>query len=100
MKVFVHVVNNHYYKLSIIILCVCVCILKFLLNYIHEIINLICSSNLLNIVQLFITQYVYIEMRQMKEKEVEDLTSQLRDRNKQNETLRQTLKGNSTNKIH
>ena len=56
--------------------------------------NLICSSNLLNIVQLFITQYFYIETRQMKEKEVEDLTSQLRDRDKQNETLRQNMKGN------
>ena len=56
--------------------------------------NLICSSNLLNIVQLFITQYFYIEMRQMKEKEVEDLTSQLRDRDKHIETLKQNLKGN------
>ena len=44
--------------------------------------------------KLFITQYFYIEMRQMKEKEVEDLTSQLRDRDKQNETLRQNMKGN------
>ena len=56
--------------------------------------NLICSSNLLNIVQLFITQYFYIEMRQMKEKEVEDLTSQLRDREKQNEMLKKNMKGN------
>ena len=56
--------------------------------------NLICSFYLLYIVQLFITQYFYIEMRQMKEKEVEDLTSQLRDRDKQNETLKQKLKGN------
>ena len=56
--------------------------------------NLICSSNLLNIVQLFITQYFYIEMRQMKEKEVEDLTSQLRDRDKEIETLKQNMKGN------
>ena len=55
--------------------------------------NLICNSNLLNIVQLFITKYFYIEMRQMKEKELEDLTSQLRDRDKQNETLKQNLKG-------
>ena len=55
---------------------------------------MICSSNLLNIVQLFITQYFYIEMRQMKEKEVEDLISQLRDRDKENETLKQNLKGN------
>ena len=67
---------------------------QFLLNYIHEIMNLICSSNLLNIVQLFITQYFYIEMRQMKEKEVEDLTSQLRDRDKEIETLKQNMKGN------
>ena len=81
-------------KLSIILLCVGVCILKFLLNYIHEIINLICSSNLLNIIQLFITQYFYIEMRQMKEKEVEYLTSQLRDREKQNEMLKKNMKGN------
>ena len=66
---------------------------KFLLNYIHEVMNLICSSNLLNIVQLFITKYFYIEMRQMKEKEVEDLTSQLRDRDKEIETLKQNLKG-------
>ena len=56
--------------------------------------NLICSSNLLNIVQLFITQYFYIEMRQMKEKEVEDLTSQLRDRDKEIETLKKNMKGN------
>ena len=56
--------------------------------------NLICSSNLLNIVQLFITQYFYIEMKQMKEKEVEDLTSQLRDKDKENETLKQNLQGN------
>ena len=56
--------------------------------------NLICSSNLLNIVQLFITQYFYIEMRQMKEKEVEDLTSQLREKDKENETLKQNLQGN------
>ena len=48
---------------------------------------------ILNIVQLFITKYFYIETRQMKEKEVEDLTSQLRDRDKQNETLKQNLKG-------
>ena len=34
-------------------------------------------------------------MRQMKEKDIEDLTSQLRDRDKQNETLKQNLKGNS-----
>ena len=33
-------------------------------------------------------------MRQMKEKEVEDLTSQLRDRDKEIETLKQNLKGN------
>ena len=33
-------------------------------------------------------------MRQMKEKEVEDLTSQLRDREKQNETLKKNMKGN------
>ena len=33
-------------------------------------------------------------MRQMKEKEVEDLTSQLRDREKQNETLNKNMKGN------
>ena len=32
-------------------------------------------------------------MRQMKEKEIEDLTSQLRDRDKEIEKLRQTLKG-------
>ena len=31
-------------------------------------------------------------MRQMKEKEIEDLTSQLRDRDKEIEKLRQTLK--------
>ena len=33
-------------------------------------------------------------MRQMKEKEVEDLTSQLRDRDNEIETLKQKLKGN------
>ena len=33
-------------------------------------------------------------MRQMKEKDIEDLTSQLRDRDKQIETLKQNLKGN------
>ena len=33
-------------------------------------------------------------MRQMKEKEVDDLTSQLRDRDKEIETLKQNLKGN------
>ena len=33
-------------------------------------------------------------MRQMKEKEIKNLTSQLRDRDKQNETLQQNLKGN------
>ena len=33
-------------------------------------------------------------MRQMKEKDIEDLTSQLRDRDKQIETLQQNLKGN------
>ena len=33
-------------------------------------------------------------MRQMKEKDIEDLISQLRDRDKQNETLKQNLKGN------
>ena len=33
-------------------------------------------------------------MRQMKEKDIEDLTSQLRDKDKQNETLKQNLKGN------
>ena len=32
-------------------------------------------------------------MRQMKEKEIEDLTSQLRDRDKEIETLKQNLKG-------
>ena len=30
----------------------------------------------------------------MKEKEIKNLTSQLRDRDKQNETLQQNLKGN------
>ena len=88
MKVFVHVVNNH----NLLSYCVWVC--AYLLNYIHEIMNLICSSNLLNIVQLFITQYFYIEMRQMKEKEVEDSTSQLRDRDKEIETLKLNLQGN------
>ena len=34
-------------------------------------------------------------MRQMKEKDIEDLTSQLRDRDKQIETLQQNLRGNS-----
>ena len=34
-------------------------------------------------------------MRQMKEKDIEDLTSQLRDRDKEIETLQQNLKGNS-----
>ena len=53
-----------------------------------------CSSNLQNIIQLFITQYFYIEMRQMEEKEVDDLTSQLRDRDKEIETLKKNLKGN------
>ena len=38
-------------------------------------------------------------MRQIKEKEVEDLTLQLRDRDKQIETLKQNLKGNYINKI-
>ena len=33
-------------------------------------------------------------MRQMKEKDIEDLTSQLRDRDKEIETLKQNLKGN------
>ena len=33
-------------------------------------------------------------MREMKEKEIKNLTSQLRDRDKQNETLQQNLKGN------
>ena len=33
-------------------------------------------------------------MRQMKEKDIENLTSQLRDRDKQIETLKQNLKGN------
>ena len=33
-------------------------------------------------------------MRQMKEKEVEDLTSQLRDRDKHIETLKKNMKGN------
>ena len=33
-------------------------------------------------------------MRQMKEKDIEDLTLQLRDRDKQIETLQQNLKGN------
>ena len=33
-------------------------------------------------------------MRQMKEKEVEDLKSKLRDKDKQIETLKQTLEGN------
>ena len=33
-------------------------------------------------------------MRQMKEKDIEDLISQLRDRDKQNEKLKQNLKGN------
>ena len=56
--------------------------------------NLICSSNLLNIVQLLITQYFYIEMRKMKIKEVEHLSSQLRDRDKEIKTLKQKLKGN------
>ena len=40
------------------------------------------------------TQFFYTEMRQIKEKEIEDLTLQLRDTEKQNETLKQNLKGN------
>ena len=76
-------------------MCVCVCTyFKLLLNYNHETVNLICSCNLLNIVLIFITQCYYIEMRQVKEKEVDDLTSQLRDRDKEIERLKQNLKGN------
>ena len=48
---------------------------------------------------MFYNSIFYIEMRQMNEKEVEDLTSQLRDRDKHIETLRQNLKGNCINKI-
>ena len=48
----------------------------------------------MNLVQLLYDSFFYTVMRQMKEKEIEDLTSQLRDKDKQNETLKQTLKGN------
>ena len=50
---------------------------------------------LLHVQQLSLTQPVsFIFIIIEKEKEVEDLTSQLRDRDKQNETLKQKLKGN------
>ena len=47
-----------------------------------------------NTIVLQLTDFIIIEMRQMKEKEFESLMSQLRDRDKENEALKQALKGN------
>ena len=52
---------------------------------------------LLNIVQLFYNSTFFITIE--KEKEVKDLTLQLRDRDKEIETLQQKLKGNCTKKL-